>query len=404
MDAKATKISHTPNTILLRVYRYRLKPTMAQEEQFRQFAGVCRLVYNLGLEQRLDHWRAYQRTTGKRISYFTQSAELTKLRAEFDWIEQVPATCAAHSLRDLDYAFQSFFRGGGLPSYRRKGRNESFRFKGVDISVNQSGGRWGVVRLPKIGWVKFRDTRDLKGEIRNATVKRHTDGWYVSFAIAIEHEAIPNNHPVVGIDRGIAQTLALSNGEMLRLPDSLDAWDRKLRRAQKTAARKQRGSMRHNKAMARSARLAAKRARIRYDWHHRATAAIAGRFSTVVLEDLRIKNMMASGRGKRGLNRSIANQGWHIFEKLVEYKLIERGGALVKVPAAYSSQTCAECGIVDRKSRKSQATFSCVHCGHEANADTNAAREILRRSSASMGVEGSRWTPDEALTRRSAAA
>ncbi len=404
--------------MILRGFRYKLAPTAEQEVLFRQFSGVCRLIYNLALEQRRDFWRQFQRQTGRPLNYVAQARELTLLRAEFDWIEAVSQTCQQQALRDLDKAFANFFKGGArYPTPRRKNVNDSFRFQGREVEVKKLNGKWSAVRLPKIGWVKFRDTRSIRGTVKNVTVALDALGWHISFACEIEHVAPINICPAVGIDRGVARTLTLSTGERLSVPRSLEAIERRQRAAQRIAARRKRGSVRRAKALRRVAKLSARRARIRRDWQHKATLNLARRFGTVVLEDLRIRNMTASATGtleepgrmvrqKAGLNRSILNQGWFGFETILAYKLEERGGCLCKVDPAYTSQTCSECGAVDRQSRKSQAVFLCQHCGFRANADHNAAINILRRNTASrdetsfraMRMEEGHWLSGEVRT------
>ena len=221
--------------------------------------------------------------------------------------------------------------------------------------------------------------------------------------------------PSVGVDRGVANTLTLSTGERLSLPGSLEMIERRRRKAQRIIARRKRGSRRYVQQRARLARLQARAARIRKDWLHRASTNIADRFGIVVIEALKIKNMTASARGsleqpgrnvraKAGLNRSILEQGWHAFEVMLAYKLEERGGTLIKVTPAFTSQTCSACGAIDARSRESQASFDCVHCGYRAHADVNAAINILRRNTAPKLVESSHQRLREARTRRAAAA
>lgn len=384
---------------MIRGFRYKLAPTPEQEAQFGQFAGVCRLVYNLALEQRRDWRRQFQATTGRPITFPSQCRELTALRAEYDWIAAVRSTCQTQALRDLDRAFANFFAGrASFPSPRRKGVNDSFRFQGRDTETRRLNAKWSAIRVPKIGWVKFRDTRPLTGEIRNVTISRSADGWHASIACLIEHDAPANDNPHVGIDRGIANTISLSTGEHFSVPASLIALDRRKRASDRIASRRKRGSRRHAKAQRRVSRLSARLANARRDWQHRTSLDIAKRFSTAAIEDLKIKNMSASGAGKRGLNRSILNQGWGAFATMLAYKMEERGGTVVKVPAAYTSQTCSECGAIDRESRENQATFHCRHCGHRAHADTNAALSILRGSTSAMRVEGHDCVPVEART------
>ncbi|MEI4234174.1 RNA-guided endonuclease InsQ/TnpB family protein [Roseovarius sp. D22-M7] len=385
--------------MISRGHVYKLKPTPAQTNLFAQFAGVCRLIYNLALEQRRDHYRAYRRATGHGISYPAQARELTELRRDHDWIAAVHVTPQQQALRDLDRAYQNWFKSvARYPSPRKRGRNDTFRFQGREIETRRLNSNWSEVRLPKIGWVKFRDTRPLRGKINNVTISLASNGWHIAFSLTIEHEALANIAPAVGIDRGVANTLSLSTGEHMSIPASLADLDRKQRRAQRVLSRRKRGSRRYARARRRVAALSARRARIRRDWHHRASFDLSRRFGTVVIEDLKTRNMTGSARGtleepgrnvrqKSGLNRSILNQGWHIFETLLAYKLEERGGTLLKVPAHYTSRTCSVCGAVDSQSRENQASFVCTTCGHRDHADSNAAKVILRRNTASMLVE-----------------
>jgi putative transposase len=382
--------------VIQRAFRYKLEPTVEQAALLDQFAGVTRFVYNLALEQRANFWRQYKSATGRRLDYVSQGREVTALRREVDWIAAVPATPMVQALRDLDRAFAAFFKGRcAFPGFRRKGANDSFRFKAIETRVTQLNRRWAAVRVPKIGWVRFRDTRPMRGKMVNVTITKAANGWHACFACEIEHEAPANDLPPIGIDRGIANTLALSTGEMLSMPD-LTQLERRRKRAQRILSRRVRGSNRYRKQRRQVRRIAAKIARCRSDWRHKASLDIARRFGTVSLEALQIPNMTRGGRGKRGLNRSILEQGWGAFERVLSYKLEERGGALIKVNPAYTSQTCSACGAIDKASRESQARFACRHCGFVAHADHNAAINILRRSTPC--VEGSGCAPGEALT------
>ncbi|WP_259330993.1 RNA-guided endonuclease InsQ/TnpB family protein, partial [Acetobacter pasteurianus] len=152
-----------------------------QEESFAQFAGVCRLVWNLALEQRRHHWRNYQARTGDNLNYVTQARELTALRREVDFVRDVSQTCEQYALKALDDAYRRFFKGlGGYPQPKKKGVNDAFTFNGREVSVERLNNRWGRVRLPKIGWVRFRMTRNLSGKITEATVRLTPLGWQIS--------------------------------------------------------------------------------------------------------------------------------------------------------------------------------------------------------------------------------
>ncbi|MEN3226288.1 transposase [Methylorubrum rhodesianum] len=323
------------------------------------------------------------------------------MRAEVDWIRAVSVSCQQKALRDLDRAFQSFFAGRArYPRPRRRGETDSFRFPGREIETKRLNAKWSAVRLPKIGWVRFRDTRPLRGRVKNASVSLDAIGWHVSFACEIAHEAPVPLPESVGIGRGVATALALSTGERLTMPASLERLEATKRKAQRVVARRTRGSNRRRRAQRRVARLQARQARVRRDFHHRAALGVARRFGVAVLEDLNTRGMTASARGtvaepgrqvrqKAGLNRAILNAGWHAFAMILSYKMEERGGQVVTVPARFTSQTCAACGVVDARSRESQAVFRCIGCGHLDNADVNAAINIRRRwNTPSLRIEG----------------
>jgi putative transposase len=289
---------------------------------------------------------------------------------------------------------------------------------GREVSVRQLNRRWSEIRIPKIGWIRFRDSRKRDGDICSVTVSRDADGWTVSIACKFRR-SVPTaavSDASVGIDRGVATALTLSNGDTYHLPASLEAVDKKHRRAQRAAARKTRGSNRHRRALRRAARLKARAARIRRHWQHETTTDIARRYSLVAVEALKTRNMTRSAKGtaaapgknvraKSGLNRSILNVGWAEIARQLDYKLKERGGDLISVDPRYTSQCCADCGAIDPKSRKSQARFICTSCGHEAHADVNAAINILERALSTASehgvdarVRGSIGCPDDPRT------
>lgn len=400
---------------IVRTYRYRLTPTDAQRAKMAQAAGVCRLVYNLCLDQRRDFWRQHLRSTGRHISYFGQSAEITALRKEFDWIQAVPREALDSAAKDAERAFDRFFRGaGGYPTYRKRSDGCGFSLRGRYTSTRSLNAKWSEARLPGFGWVKFRRTRPMMGCAKIVTL--HEDGgeWFVGFQNEIELSPVSPLTLGVGIDRGVANAVALSTGELFQIPASIEALDRRRRKAQRVLSRRVRGSKRREKARARVAAFHARARRMRTDWLHRVSTDISRRFGHVAIEALQIKNMTASASGtvdepgrkvaqKRGLNRSILAQGWGRIDRMLSYKLAATGGTLARVNPAYTSQSCSACGAVDAKSRESQAVFRCVHCGHEDHADINAAKEILRRSTSVQLVEGARWRPDETRTMGAAA-
>ena len=444
----------------IRGHVYCLYPTLEQEKLLLQTVGVVRLIHNLALEQRqIFGGKSYggeyrtlltvartekAREKADENGFFRKSCptsaaglsdELSVLRREFPWIGVVSQTAQNQALIDLDRAFTNFFEGrAGYPKPRRKGRDDSFRHVGREIEVRRLNRNWSEVKIPKIGWIRYRDSRPLATtrkedgtevlDIRNATLRRRPDGrWEISIAVRCHIEERPLPSGAVGIDRGVAVPYALSTGEMITLPETMARRDRILRRAQKDLSRKKRGSRRYARARRRIARLQARNAAARRHVSHVLSRRLVRDFGLIAIENLSIRGMTASAQGtidepgrnvaqKSGLNRSILNVGWYGLEPMLAYKLEETGGLLVKVKAAWSSCTCSCCGHVDRESRKSQAVFRCTGCGLDLNADLNAARVILQRalrmedgeddrrgSTPSLDVEGKASAPVEASTR-----
>ena len=368
-------------------YIYRLDPTAEQASAFAQWAGACRYVYNLALEQRRDWHRP-----GRSFSYNQQQGEITHLRAEVDWLKAVPVHALQMAVRSLDNAFQRFFSGlGNFPQPRRKGERDSFTLPDPKyLGFKRLNRNRGAIKVPKVGWVKLVGWRPLGGDLRSITISRKAGHWYVSIAWRAEvSDPAPSPLPEVGIDRGVAVFAALSNGSKIAPLNAFKRIQTKLAKAQVRLSRKVKFSANWIKQKAKITRLHSNAANARKDFLHKISTDIAKSHGVVKIERLNVRGMTASAKGtveepghnvrqKSGLNKAILDQGWGMFKTMLAYKLAERGGRLEEVPAAYTSQTCAECGVVDRESRKDQATFECGHCGHADNADVNAARNILQ--------------------------
>lgn len=400
--------------VIRKAHVYRLDPTPEQDHTLGQWVGAVRFAYNISLEQRKEWGRP-----GRTINFATQCREITALRAEYDWLRDVPVHPLQQAVRDLDRAYQNWWQGrAGAPTPRRKYLNDTLRFPDpATFDFKRLSRHVGAVKLPKLGWVRLRWDQAIPGDVRNITVARRAGVWTVAAQYEMEvPDPVPSALPAVGIDRGVVVFAALSDGTRIEPANCGKKALRALRRAQRNLSRKKRGSNNRRKARRRVARLQARIARTRKDFLHKASRTVAQNHGEVVLEKLEVRNMVRSAKGTRekpgrnvrakaGLNRSILDQGWHMFRTFLAYKLGESGGRLIEVPAHYTSQTCAECGVVDAASRQSQSRFVCTACGHEANADGNAAINILRRAGSPVQpVEGHRGKrPVEAGTSRRAA-
>jgi putative transposase len=379
--------------------RYRLLPTPAQRAVLQDHCGHARYVWNLAVEQH-SHWRPGRKSAP---GYLEQCRQLTQARAENPWLTAGSQTVQQQALRDFAQAMTAFFdpeNPAGRPSWRKAGRNEGFRIVG-------RGGQWDVrrvsrnlaeVMVPKAGWVRFRWSRAVPPDAKSYRVTQDRAGrWHVAFAVIPEPVPTPGNGQVVGIDRGVAVSAALSTGQLLHCP-GLTARERtRLRRMQRTLARARRGSNRRGRVKHAIARLKARETDRRKDWAEKTSTDIARRFDLIRVEDLKIKNMTRSAKGTRenpgrnvqakaGLNREIMRSGWGLLVRRLEEKA---PGRVEKIKPALTSQRCSACGQVDRDSRESQAVFRCTACGFAGNADVNAAINIAAgRAVTARGGDG----------------
>ncbi|MFF4987384.1 RNA-guided endonuclease InsQ/TnpB family protein [Streptosporangium saharense] len=372
--------------------RYLLAFTPEQETFAERIGDACRMVWNTGLEQR----RAYRRR-GAFVSYVEQARQMAEAKKDFPWLAEAPSHTLQQTLRDLERACKT--HGTWRVKWRSRRMNApTFRFPDPrHISVERISRRWGRVKLPKLGWVRFRWTRPLGGQLRNATVLKDGGRWYISFCVEDGiAETTPNGKPAVGVDRGVKVAVATSDGTMR------DRWfvtpgeAARMRRLQQQLARQRKGSNRRAATRAKLARLNARVRNRRSDFLAWTADRLTRDHGLVVVEDLKIKSMTASAKGtgdapgrgvrqKAGLNRAILSKGWGGLLDSLEHKARYNGSRVVRVPPAYTSQRCSACGAVDAKSRESQAVFACTSCAHTGNADVNAAKNIL---AAGLAVTG----------------
>ena len=367
--------------------RYRLHPTPAQEAALRDHCGHARYMWNLAVEQH-SHWHPGRRNAP---GYLEQCRQLTAARAEYPWLAAGSQTVQQQALRDFAQAMTAFFDPGnpaGRPSWRKAGRDEGFRIvgrRGRQWDVRRLSRHVGQVWVPKAGWVRFRWSRAVPPEVKSYRVTMDRAGrWHVAFAAVPDPVPAPGTGEVVGIDRGVAVSAALSTGELLHCPALTGRERIRLRRLQRRLARATRGSNRRGRVRHAIARLRARETDRRKDWAEKVSTDIVRRFDVIRVEDLSIKNMTRSAKGtpeipgrnvsqKAGLNRGVLRSGWGRLVRRLEDKA---PGRVAKIKPHYTSQRCSACGQVDRDSRESQAVFRCTACGFACNADVNAAINI----------------------------
>ena len=364
--------------------RFRLYPTPEQEVILREHCAHARFVWNLAVEQQSWWWPG----RGSAPGWVEQSRQLTEARQEFEWLRTGSAEIQGQALRDFARAMANFFRGTHrMPTWRKAARDEGFGVHQVGrvYRVKRLSRRVGAAQVPKVGWVRFRWSRTVPDGVKSYRVTLDCSGrWHVAFVAIPEPIPEPGNGEVVGVDRGVVVSAALSTGELLTVPRLSPGRSRRLVRFQRKLARAKRGSNRRGKVKLAIARLKAREADARKDWAEKTSTDVARRFDVIRVENLKIGNMTRSAKGtieapgrnvsqKAGLNREILRSGWGLMIARLEQKA---PGRVERVKPHYTSQRCSACGCVDKESRKSQARFVCTACGFTLNADVNAAKNI----------------------------
>ncbi len=325
---------------------------------------------------------------------------LWKQSDEYAFLRECPSQVLQQKLRDLDRSFRDSFDKRQplkrIPVFKKRGSGDGIRFpQGFKIDNRR-------IFLPKIGWVGFYKSCKIEGKVKNITLSNRAGRWYAS--IQVEQMIEVPKHPSgseVGIDAGIKCFAAFSDGTMVQGVNSFRRQERALAREQRKLSRKQKGSNNRKKQKRKISRLHQKIANVRSDFLHKLSTQVSENQARVYVEGLHIRNMSSSASGtiedpgtgvraKSGLNKSILDQGWGEFRRQLEYKLLWKGGRLIEVDFRYTSQTCSCCGYRAKENRQSQALFRCVACGHEENADVNAAKNIITVGQTEMACPANR--------------
>lgn len=362
---------------MVKSYKYRLLPTEENGTTLLRWMGMCRFIYNLGLEVKTRAWA----TKRINLSAYDLMKQITELKnTECPWLKECSAQSLESAMTNLDKAYRAFFKGRGFPKFKKKSNGQSIQFRRECKTLG------GSVYFPKIGWIPFIEHRPLpQGQIRTVTVSVTPAGnWFVSILIKTIDE-LPEKKPIidettVGIDVGLKTFATLSDGKKIENPKYLHEQLRRLRVEQRTLARRynkglkiEDQSMGWHKQRLVVAKLHEKISNQRKDFLHKASDAITKRFDTICLEDLNIRGMLQN----RKLAKAISDVSWHEFMRMLEYKSKWRGKNITYIGRFDpSSKICSECGSINKELKLSDREWVCSVCGTAHDRDINAAINI----------------------------
>ena len=375
-------------------FKYRIYPTDVQKQMMEQTFGNVRFVYNYFLNMRSKEWLKNKNS----ISYNKTSSLLTDLKKkeEYSWLNLSDSMALQESLRDLDRAFQNFFKNNNdYPVFHSKHDKQSYRTRNQNNNIRIEGNR---LILPKIGSVKIKLSRDIKGRMLNATIsKTKTGKYFVSLCCEYEEEVKHNNGGVIGVDVGLKEFFTDSNGVVVCNPKYLSKYSKKLLKQQRKLSHMIEMNIDHyignrvpvykkplnecrniQKQRIKVTKIYEKISDCRRDFLHKQSSKLVKENQIIAIEDLNVKGMVRNHK----LARSISDVSWSEFYRMLQYKSLEYGSMIIKVPRFYaSSQTCSTCGyknilIKDLNIRN----WICPVCGTQHGRDHNAAINILNEA------------------------
>lgn len=361
-----------------KAWQLRLQPTLEQKQQLSKTFGCSRYVYNHFLARRKAVWESEQKTLG----YAACSQELTVLKQqpEIAWLKEVDKFALQNALRDLDQAYAHFFRGlkkgkkVGYPRFRSRKGKQSYRSNFTNGNIAVEGHQ---LKLPKLGWVKFRKSLEIEGKILSVTLKRSPSGKYFA-SIITEVEVCPweKTGKSLGLDWGLTHYLTPSTGEKILNPKYWKHYVAQLKKLHKTLSRKALNSQNREKARAKLARLYEKLSHVRTDWLHKLSTALLKAYDWLCLEDIRLSNLV---RNKK-LSKWILDSSWGTFVQMLLYKAERYGKEVIKVsPFFPSSQRCHVCHYIHREVKDLKVRqWECPQCHTIHDRDVNAALNILQ--------------------------
>ena len=376
--------------LIRKSFKFKIKTNEEIKAKLNIFAGHSRFIWNYFLKLNEKRLKNKQKIMWyEEMSYWNSFLKSTE---EYSFLKEAPSQILQQKLKDLARGYKDGFdkkqRNKRLPKVRKKEIHNSFRFP-VALKIEHNR-----MEIPKIGKVSFFNSRKITGKIKNVTISKQGNSWYVALQTEEESNVQKSKlrtEEVIGLDVGITNLVTIAGIEKVGQIPAINMMRHnanKLAKAQRKLKNKIKFSNNWKKCQCKIRKIHTKIANSRKDYLHKLTTELSKNHAYIVVEDLKVSNMSKSAKGssekpgrsvsaKSGLNKSILDQGWYALRRQLEYKLQWRGGELIKIDPKYTSQTCSSCGYSDKDNRISQSGFVCKQCLHAMNADINAAKNIL---------------------------